>query len=1017
MTGERGNIFVDDAPSVSVAAQRAQGFEQASDHPVRADASWLDIFNASRRTTVDTIEVQQISRLGDAYVDLERQLVRAGVPRDRLWATSATPGEVMGYSQGMAPGTVRSINRDAVWQTINQLRQQPGSPFANLPRDREAFDQSILTRDGRHQADLATQWSGQGLAGLSANLAGGALGSFADPLNVLTMAVPMGRGNLATTLVRFGGFNAALEAAQTPQFIRAKENLGEEVTPGLIAFNIGAAAVGGAIFGGADYGARYLAGRYLRGRPGDAATGDAPTGDIPPAEVSNRQLVRAVEEAVPVDQRSPEQVAAMNVLRRQAEIDEVNPYRADAAGLQAHADRLAEAMARVDPSAPAPPRRPAPSNRAASIDMGIVSALTQRGIPESVARGVAAGIEAESRSSHTIVNDSSGAFGLGQWLGPRKRELFRRYGSRPTREQQLEFLAWELRGGDHGGAAVLAARSEQEALNAYIRRFMRPAEGAETTGDLRRGMAALGREREGTPGDDASRSAFASGGGDDASGPIIRPEAMDAVRPLVTGPDRSAIPMQTYRAADLGVDAELMQFKSGGDAAGVTDRLQGVRQWDPMAAGMVTVWEPINGRPLIADGHQRHGLAMRMMAADPTQDISLPAFVLREADGFTARDARVLTALKNIGEGSGTAADAARVFREAGPELLATIEAQLPPRSSLVRDGRALSRLSPDAFGAIVNDVIPEPYGAAIGALAPDPATHIGLVDLLVKTDPPNRRQAESIIRQAMAAGFHRETQNGLFGAADSVTALFAQRARVLDRTLGELRKMKGAFSVAARNADALEGAGNRIDVAASTLEAAGNARALGIIDRLAYSKGPVSDILNAAAKRIADGEPLATVVRDTVRAIRALDLDTLARGADDGAARAGIDGSGAAAVRGGSDGNVDPQAGSAPRDYGADELTPAERDALEAAGQGGFDIFDTPAGSTAAKAFDDPVHGDGVTAVADSLWHDIDADAAALPAGSMFDLDDGRGARSLDDIRNEIDSDLAAVEAARRCL
>jgi hypothetical protein len=125
----------------------------------------------------------------------------------------------------------------------------------------------------------------------------------------------------------------------------------------------------------------------------------------------------------------------------------------------------------------------------------IVKFFTDRGYSQDVARGIAAGIYAESKGDPKAINPTSGAYGVGQWLGSRQRKLFEKYGSDPTLFQQLEFMDYELRGGDHGGAAVRGARGERAALDAYIRRFMRPAQGAETSGDLQRGQAALQRYR------------------------------------------------------------------------------------------------------------------------------------------------------------------------------------------------------------------------------------------------------------------------------------------------------------------------------------------------------------------------------------------------------------------------------------------------------------------------------------------------------------------------------------------
>lgn len=127
---------------------------------------------------------------------------------------------------------------------------------------------------------------------------------------------------------------------------------------------------------------------------------------------------------------------------------------------------------------------------AATLKGDIIDFFVRNGVPQHVARGIAAGIESESSGDHKAVNPSSGALGLGQWLGPRKAELIRRYGNNPTREQQLEFLLSELKGGDKGGPAVLSAKDEAQAVDRYIRGFMRPGKDTET--GTQRGMKALG---------------------------------------------------------------------------------------------------------------------------------------------------------------------------------------------------------------------------------------------------------------------------------------------------------------------------------------------------------------------------------------------------------------------------------------------------------------------------------------------------------------------------------------------
>lgn len=104
---------------------------------------------------------------------------------------------------------------------------------------------------------------------------------------------------------------------------------------------------------------------------------------------------------------------------------------------------------------------------------GIMKYFMGKGMSLDDALGIRAGIMAEGGTA-TAVNPKSGAFGIGQWLGPRKRELFKRYGRQPTLQNQLDFMWWELNGGDHGGKSVLNAKGIWPTLQAYITNFMRP---------------------------------------------------------------------------------------------------------------------------------------------------------------------------------------------------------------------------------------------------------------------------------------------------------------------------------------------------------------------------------------------------------------------------------------------------------------------------------------------------------------------------------------------------------------
>jgi tape measure domain-containing protein len=125
-----------------------------------------------------------------------------------------------------------------------------------------------------------------------------------------------------------------------------------------------------------------------------------------------------------------------------------------------------------------------------NVPADIVAFFTGRGYSREQALGIAAGIMSESSGNHMALNPDSGAYGLGQHLGSRKRAMFGRYGFNPSRTQQLQFLDYELRGGDFGGASVLQGTSAADVATRYIRDFMRP--GKDTAGGIARALRHLG---------------------------------------------------------------------------------------------------------------------------------------------------------------------------------------------------------------------------------------------------------------------------------------------------------------------------------------------------------------------------------------------------------------------------------------------------------------------------------------------------------------------------------------------
>ena len=125
-----------------------------------------------------------------------------------------------------------------------------------------------------------------------------------------------------------------------------------------------------------------------------------------------------------------------------------------------------------------------------------------------------------------------------------------------------------------------------------------------------------------------------------------------------------AVGIFQFDAKALLTDAKRFQFKDGGDGAGVTHALKGVTVWDPAKANQLIVWQATDGNLYVVDGHQRSGLARRLLDEGYEDKIQIPGLLYREADGVSASDARAIAAAKNIAEGSGSPIDGAKVLRE-----------------------------------------------------------------------------------------------------------------------------------------------------------------------------------------------------------------------------------------------------------------------------------------------------------------------------------------------------------------
>lgn len=305
----------------------------------------------------------------------------------------------------------------------------------------------------------------------------------------------------------------------------------------------------------------------------------------------------------------------------------------------------------------------------------------------------------------------------------------------------------------------------------------------------------------------------------------------------------------------VDVDAERFQYKAEGDAEGVTSTLRGVERWDSTASGKAILFEEKDtGRIIVADGHQRRGLAKRL-AEEGFEDARLDGILFREADGWTAREVRTVAALKNMREGSGTILDAAKVFRDYPAAIK---DRSLPISGDFIAQARALAKLDDDAFRAVINKVIPERYGAVIGELAPDrPDLHGDLVQLLKDGEPGSVDDARALVHEGLLDDFiEREgVQQDLFGGGLPRKSTVIARGQIRAAVMRAIRASAKINGFLVKNADAIEAGGNALARTENEARLAVDNAAQNIVSKLSMRAGDIGQAFSDAAAAVTKGE------------------------------------------------------------------------------------------------------------------------------------------------------------------
>jgi len=309
-----------------------------------------------------------------------------------------------------------------------------------------------------------------------------------------------------------------------------------------------------------------------------------------------------------------------------------------------------------------------------------------------------------------------------------------------------------------------------------------------------------------------------------------------------------------FPVKDLFIDAKTLQYKRFTDEKGVTGKLSDAEEFDEKFGGVLTVWrDPKTGKVFVSNGHQRYDIAQR------TGKETVP---VRFSKVKTAEEAKYEGALINIAENNGSPEDAAVIFREYG--LTAddvNKKYHISLKGDIARKGLALSRLHPTIFNSVEKREIPQNWGVTIGENLDNQDMQIDLIRYLDKVKRSGKTVNIGVLEQLIkdingeVVGTVEVKDGVIFGPESFERPLLMERAELRDYAVNELAKEKRLFGTVGQEGAAkkLTIGGNIIDVNKSKTVAEKAALIKDIFEKLAGSKGEISNELNKYAEELSN--------------------------------------------------------------------------------------------------------------------------------------------------------------------
>jgi hypothetical protein len=294
----------------------------------------------------------------------------------------------------------------------------------------------------------------------------------------------------------------------------------------------------------------------------------------------------------------------------------------------------------------------------------------------------------------------------------------------------------------------------------------------------------------------------------------------------------------------LTTDAKTFQYKSETNQFGISDKLMGVTKWDQPSASTILVYEFKDGRLAVVDGHQRFGLAKKLIDQKPR----LYGYRIKEVDGYVPDHAMLQGVAINLRQGTGTAIDAAKMMRVKNFDINA-IMASMPIKSEIVKVAQGLTKLSNDSFSMVVNKFIDYKIASRVGELLPDKELHVSALTILKKQKFDNIQQVDLILKQIRETPSVKMKEQTLFGVEEFKQSLIVEKSILLTDFTKITKDKKKLFSLVLNKDELLTSAGNKLDNINNEKILTQNAKIQEKIEILATRVGQLSTDLTEAAK------------------------------------------------------------------------------------------------------------------------------------------------------------------------